>query len=64
MSVTLAPAAVDILEVYGLSCAIETPAGVARILQEVTLRLGKGRTLGLVGESGSGKSMLIKSILG
>jgi peptide/nickel transport system ATP-binding protein len=53
-----------LLQVEGLSCDIASPAGIARVLRNVTLQLAKGRTLGLVGESGSGKSMLMKSILG
>jgi len=52
-----------LLDVEDLSCDIDTPVGVARVLRNVSLRLAQGRTLGLVGESGSGKSMLIKSIL-
>ncbi len=38
--------------------------GVARVLQDVSLTLNKGMTLGIVGESGSGKSMLMKALLG
>jgi peptide/nickel transport system ATP-binding protein len=64
VNVPLAQADTGLLEVDGLSCSFETVTGVARVLQKVTLTLGKSRTLGLVGESGSGKSMLIKSILG
>ncbi len=52
------------LEIRGLSLSIDTPAGRADILQDVNVRLEKGRTLGIVGESGSGKSMLLRSFLG
>ncbi len=54
----------NLLQVEGLSCEFDGSRGVARVLQDVRLTLGKSMTLGLVGESGSGKSMLIKSILG
>jgi peptide/nickel transport system ATP-binding protein len=53
-----------LLRLEDLSCGIETPGGVAPVLQHINLSLRKGTTLGLVGESGSGKSMLMKSILG
>jgi peptide/nickel transport system ATP-binding protein len=53
-----------LLEVRGLSLSIATPAGRAEILQDVDLRLEKGKTLGIVGESGSGKSMLLRAVLG
>lgn len=64
MTGSAAPGAGLLLEVEGLSCEFDGARGVARVLQDVSLTLGKSRTLGLVGESGSGKSMLIKSILG
>src|SRR5581483_6643449 len=50
--------------IEGLSLSIDTPDGRAEILQDVDLRLEKGKTLGLVGESGSGKSMLLRAVLG
>jgi peptide/nickel transport system ATP-binding protein len=58
------PSTGRLLEVESLSCEFRSTAGVARVLQNVSLSLDKGTTLGIVGESGSGKSMLMKSILG
>jgi peptide/nickel transport system ATP-binding protein len=52
------------LEIGELACAIETRRGRADLLQDVSVRVARGTTLGIVGESGSGKSMLIRSILG
>jgi peptide/nickel transport system ATP-binding protein len=53
-----------LLEVEGLSLEFHGANGLARVLQEVSLSLDRGVTLGIVGESGSGKSMFMKSILG
>ncbi len=52
------------LSVEALCCDVTTPKGVAHVLRDVSLDLGKSMTLGLVGESGAGKSMLVKAILG
>lgn len=52
------------IEVDGLSCRIDGPEGTARLLRDVSLRVEKGRTVGIVGESGSGKSMLLRTALG
>ncbi|MCB4824581.1 ABC transporter ATP-binding protein [Roseicella aerolata] len=52
------------LSVEGLSVRIGTGRGQARILDEVTLSVPRGGTLGVVGESGCGKSTLLRAILG
>jgi len=53
-----------LLEVDGLRMHFFTRAGVVKAVDDVSLRLERGRVLGLVGESGSGKSMTGYSILG
>jgi oligopeptide/dipeptide ABC transporter ATP-binding protein len=53
-----------LLEVEGLQTHIRTRRGVVRAVDGVTLRLERGRTLGIVGESGCGKTMTALSIIG
>ncbi|CAM00602.1 peptide/nickel transport system ATP-binding protein [Saccharopolyspora erythraea NRRL 2338] len=49
---TAEPAETPVLEVHDLAMAY----GGQRVVDGVSLRIGRGQTLGLVGESGSGKS--------
>lgn len=53
-----------VLEVEGLKMHFFTKAGVVKAVDDVSLRVDRGRILGIVGESGSGKSMTGYSILG
>jgi len=53
-----------LLEVRGLTVELPTPAGWVRPVNEVSLRIAAGESLGLVGESGSGKTMLSLSLMG
>ncbi len=53
-----------LLEVRGLTVELPTPAGWVRPVNEVSLRIGAGESLGLVGESGSGKTMLSLAVMG
>ncbi len=52
------------LDVADLRVSISGEAGLARILDHVSLRVAGGRVLGVVGESGCGKSTLIRAVLG
>jgi ABC-type dipeptide/oligopeptide/nickel transport system ATPase component len=54
----------DLLETRSLTVELPTPAGWVRPVNEVSLRIGAGESLGLVGESGSGKTMLSLALMG
>ncbi|MCA1323019.1 ATP-binding cassette domain-containing protein [Herbaspirillum sp. alder98] len=51
-------------KVYSLKRGMFKPPGEIRAVNDVSLRLYRGETLGLVGESGCGKSTLAKMLLG
>jgi len=53
-----------LLEVKDIVVDFATRAGVARVLDHVSLSVASGKTLGIVGESGCGKSMTALSIMG
>jgi len=53
-----------LLDIDGLTLRLPSPKGELRLLDGISLRLARGRTLGIVGESGAGKSMLIRAIMG
>jgi peptide/nickel transport system ATP-binding protein len=52
-----------LLRVEQLTTVFRLPGGIVRTVDNVSLELRRGETLGLVGESGSGKSMTAMSIL-
>lgn len=52
------------LDVRGLTVELPTEAGWIRPVNEVSLSIGEGETVGIVGESGSGKTMLSLALMG
>lgn len=54
----------SLLEVRGLTVELPTASGWVRPVNEVSLRIAAGESLGLVGESGSGKTMLALALMG
>ena len=52
------------LEVRNVCWDVRADGGRRRILDDVSLSVGRGETLGLVGESGSGKSTLARCVAG
>lgn len=55
--------AIPLLDIQDLSLEFRTRSGIVSALQDVTLAIGRGETVGLVGESGSGKSVLSYAIM-
>jgi len=52
-----------VLEIKNLKTYFNTSDGVVKAVDDVSLRVKRGKTLGLVGESGCGKSVTAMSIL-
>lgn len=54
----------SLLKIDNMSVKFATPRGDLRAVNEVTIELLKGESLGVVGESGSGKTVLSRAIMG
>ena len=53
----------ELLRIENLEIRYETDDGVVKALNDVSLYVNEGETLGLVGETGAGKTTLAKGIL-
>lgn len=53
-----------LLDIRHLTIEIETPQGLVKAVDRVSLTINEGEIRGLVGESGSGKSLIAKAICG
>lgn len=53
-----------LLDIRHLTIELETPQGMVKAVDRMSLTINEGEIRGLVGESGSGKSLVAKAILG
>ncbi len=54
----------ELLEIRDVSVSFGSDTRTRLALQNVSLSVGAGQTLGVIGESGSGKSTILRAILG
>jgi peptide/nickel transport system ATP-binding protein len=59
----MSEAASPLLSVEGLTIAFRGEAGLARVVDGISLAIGAGEAVGLVGESGCGKSVTAMSVM-
>lgn len=52
-----------LLEIQNLKKYFHVPAGTNHAVDDITMRIEKGKTMGVVGESGCGKSTLGRTII-
>ena len=52
------------VDLRGVSIGFETRNGIVPVLNNVSVSVARGRTLGIVGESGSGKTTLARALMG
>lgn len=57
-------AAPALLQIENLTVQVRTSRGVAEPVQQFSLALQRGETLGLIGESGSGKTLAMQAVMG
>ncbi len=55
---------IPLIDIQGLTVHYETDDGIVKALNDVSLSMIEGETLGLVGETGAGKTTLARGILG
>ena len=53
-----------LLDAQNLAIDLPTPAGLKRVVRDVSFSLDEGQSLGVVGESGSGKTMTALALMG
>ena len=54
----------NLLEVKNLHVSFQSRRGIVRAVNDLSLTVKKGQTLGIVGESGSGKSVSMNAVMG
>jgi len=55
--------AAPLLDIRGLRLELDDARGTRALVEDVTLSVGPGESVGLVGESGSGKSLTVKAVM-